>query len=111
MVPEVKRCLITGVGGFLGSQLAEYRLQQGQRVAGTVHRDTPNSGGIEGGLELIACDILERRQVEDAIAKARPQVIYHLAAQSLPLLSWKDPEGTSVSSPLGRSSRCWRRTA
>ena len=100
MVPEVKRCLITGVGGFLGSQLAEYRLQQGQRVAGTVHRDTLNSG-IEGGLELIACDILERRQVEDAIAKARPQVIYHLAAQSLPLLSWKDPEGTFRANVLG----------
>ncbi len=94
-------CLITGAEGFLGSHLAEFLVQKRWRVVGTSHRDSSRVSLAGNGPDLIACDILERRQVEEALTLARPRVVFHLAAQSLPLLSWRDPEGTFRANVLG----------
>ena len=88
------RCLITGIGGFLGSHLAEFLASQGRPVFGTVHRSSHGLEPVAERVTLLPCDILDRLQVEAAVLKARPQLVFHLAAQSLPALSWKDPETT-----------------
>ena len=88
------RCLISGAGGFLGSHLAEFLVAKEFAVYGTVHKDKHNLDHIEGKIALLPCDMMNRQQVEAAILKAEPEVVYHLAAQSLPALSWKDPEAT-----------------
>ena len=90
----MKRCLITGVSGFLGSHLAEFLLQEGWDVAGTVRRDSRDLTGIRDSLGLFSCDILDRKAMKAALTSVRPDVIFHLAAQSSPSLSWKDPETT-----------------
>jgi len=97
----MKRCLITGVGGFLGSHLAEFLLAQDVAVYGTVHRDTKNIEHLKRSLTVLPCDILEREQVETTVREAQPQVAYHLAACSLPLLSWQEPALTLQVNVLG----------
>jgi GDP-4-dehydro-6-deoxy-D-mannose reductase len=88
------RYFITGIGGFLGSHLAEFLLAEGLPVYGTIHKDFRNVEHTKDKLALLPCDILDRQQVETAVVKTQPQVVFHLAAQSLPVLSWKDPEAT-----------------
>lgn len=90
----MKRSLITGIGGFLGSHLAEFLLARGIAVAGTVHKNDRSIRHLKDKLALLSCDILDAKQVEDVVRKAQPEVVFHLAAKSLPVLSWQDPEAT-----------------
>ena len=96
----MSRVLITGIAGFLGSHMAESLLEAGHTVTGTVHQ---TGRGLNGGGEvaILPCDILEAKQVEEAVAAARPEVLFHFAAQSLPAVSWRDPETTFRVNVLG----------
>jgi GDP-4-dehydro-6-deoxy-D-mannose reductase len=87
-------CLITGIGGFLGSHLAELALGQGWTVSGILRNDSRNIEGIRHKVDLLRSDILDRTEVENAVRNVRPDVIFHLAAQSSPSVSWIDPERT-----------------
>ena len=95
------RCLITGAAGFIGSYLAELLLGEGQEVYGTVHRHRRTPAHLRDRVHLIPCNLLERRQVAEAFKQARPAVVYHLAAQSLPLVSWERPAATFRANALG----------
>ncbi|HEU4758796.1 MAG TPA: GDP-mannose 4,6-dehydratase [Dehalococcoidia bacterium] len=88
------RSLITGAAGFLGSHLAESLLAGGETVIGTAHRDTRNVAHILDRMTLLPCDLLNRAATEAAVEEARPQTVYHLAAQSYPLRSWRAPTST-----------------
>lgn len=90
----MKSSLVTGVGGFLGSHLAEFLLGKGIAVAGTIHTDTSNVQHLKDKLTLLTCDLLDKSQVEAAIDGGQPQIVFHLAAQSLPGAAWQDPEAT-----------------
>jgi len=93
--------LITGAGGFLGSHLAELLVSRGLSVFGTVRRTDRDLERVDGTITLLPCDIRDRALVEAAVLKARPTLVFHLAAQSLPMLSWKDPESTFGVNVLG----------
>lgn len=90
----VSVCLITGIGGFLGSHLTDFLLTQGWEVAGVLRRDSLNITHIRNRPALFRCDILDRTQIESVVREARPEAIFHLAARSLPLPSWGEPEAT-----------------
>ncbi len=90
----MKRCLITGVGGFLGSHLAEFLLAQDVAVYGTVHRDTKNIEHLKPRLTVLPCDILDKQRMKAIVADVEPDVVVHLAAQTLSVLSWRDAEAT-----------------
>ncbi len=93
--------MITGIGGFLGSHLTDFLLSQGCEVTGVLHHDCRNIAHIRDALKLFRCDIANRAQMESAVRLARPEVIFHLAAQSLPSLSWREPEATFQANVLG----------
>jgi GDP-4-dehydro-6-deoxy-D-mannose reductase len=46
------------------------------------------------GLSRAACDLLDGAAVRAAVAIARPEVVYHLAARAHVGASWRDPAGT-----------------
>jgi GDP-4-dehydro-6-deoxy-D-mannose reductase len=94
-------CLITGIGGFLGSHLAEFALVQGWTVFGIHRSDSPNIERIRYKVALFRSDVLDRTQIENAVQKVRPDVIFHLAAQSSPSDSWMEPEKTFHVNVLG----------
>ncbi len=77
--------MITGAAGMVGAHLAHALRRDGSRVLETALHAAPG---------LTALDICDWPAVREGIADARPSVIYHLAAQSLPTLSWTDPWGT-----------------
>ncbi|MDP2675942.1 MAG: GDP-mannose 4,6-dehydratase [Dehalococcoidia bacterium] len=90
----MRRCLITGCGGFIGSHLAERLLKEGWSVCGTVRRRPSSLDRMDGRLTVIECDIVDSVSLEQAVATTRPEVIFHLAAQSSPSASWLQPELT-----------------
>jgi GDP-4-dehydro-6-deoxy-D-mannose reductase len=90
----MKRCLITGAGGFLGSHLVEFLLAQGVTVWGTVHRDATNIEHLQPGLTVLPCDILDKQRLTAVVAELEPDVVVHLAAHTSPMLSWQDAETT-----------------
>lgn len=96
--------LITGITGQDGSYLAELLLAKGYRVVGIVRRSstTPYEriAHIVDRLELVSADLLDQTSLVDAIAEAKPDEIYNLAAQSFVATSWTQPVLTGSSPRL-----------
>jgi GDP-4-dehydro-6-deoxy-D-mannose reductase len=89
--------LITGGTGFIGSHLTRLMLQEGRKVVVThshSQQKAPWPWSPEAERAKVVLDILDKRAVTDLVARERPTEVYHLAAQSLPALSWKQPEVT-----------------
>ena len=90
------KVLITGITGFGGSHLAEYALAQGAEVYGTVRwrSDRTNIAHLHGDVILLDCDLTDASATAQVILEARPDCIFHLAAQSFVPTSWRAPAGT-----------------
>jgi GDP-4-dehydro-6-deoxy-D-mannose reductase len=86
------RILITGAAGLVGSHLLERLAEQGQRdVLATYHRPTIRLEEIADRFNMAELDVRYSEPVRRMIAEHQPEVIYHLAAQSLPTVSWSNP--------------------
>lgn len=97
------RVLITGATGLIGSHLARFLLEKkGVEVWGLrrFRSDPKNIIGLKK-LRVLNGDILDRTSVERAIKLSRPEVIFHLAAQSYPSESWEAPRATLEANLLG----------
>ena len=95
------RWLITGIGGFVGSYLAELLLTQGVEVFGTIHEASDGVQHLRSRVSLLGCDVLDQSQVRQALESAHPDVVVHLAARSHIPASWQDPEATLRTNVLG----------
>lgn len=82
--------LITGGAGFIGSRLATLLVKQGHSVTifdnlhPQVHFGNETNYRIakESGAKLIIGDIRSRDDIQQAIAAAQPEAIFHLAAET-----------------------------
>jgi len=89
------KALITGISGFVGSHLAEYLLETTQwDVAGTIFGPYGNIADLCGRLELYPAELSRLDVMTFILEQARPDVIFHLAAQPLVSTSRRDPWGT-----------------
>jgi len=88
--------LITGVGGMVGSHLADYFAVnvKDKKVLGTYYKPTTNIEAISSSTVLVECDVRYFQTVLDVISSSKPEKIFHLAAQSFPSVSWKRPQET-----------------
>ena len=93
--------LITGAGGFIGSHLIDYLINRNEKVLGTYHNATTDLKINSGKCELIACDVKSKEQVENIIKEYKPKIIFHLAAQSYPTVSWEKPNYTIEANMCG----------
>jgi GDP-4-dehydro-6-deoxy-D-mannose reductase len=94
-------CLITGCSGLIGPFLAEYLLARNATVWGTYHSTQPNLISCADRVKFLPCDVQNASDVERVISQSRPDRIFHLAAQSYPLVSWTEPEATMRTNSLG----------
>jgi len=92
------RALITGITGFAGSHLADYLLadQPEVEVFGTRRwrSRTENIEHLGERVNLIECDLNDAAAVTSTLSSVRPDMIFHLAAQSFVPTSWKAPAET-----------------
>lgn len=97
------RILITGITGFVGSHLAEYALKMGAEVFGT-YRWRSRMDNIEhllGKIKLVECDLRDATSIRNALREAKPDRIFHLAAQSYVPTSWTAPADTMHINVIG----------
>ncbi len=91
------RALITGVGGFAGQHLAAHLLEREELVWGAARHDVVwhvPTVRDSAGFTLIGGDLQAADETQEILDIARPERIYHLAAQSSVQESFVDPIGT-----------------
>jgi len=92
-----RRALITGITGQDGAYLARFLLSKNYDVYGTFRRlSTPNFWrlsylGIADKINYISADLFDFSSLIEAIKIAKPDEIYHLAAQSYVGASFDQP--------------------
>lgn len=97
----MKTALITGVTGQDGSFLAEFLLEKGYEVHGTIRRSSVDFRERVAHLEghshfhLHYADLGDSMSLIQVIGKVRPDEIYNLAAQSHVQVSFDAPEFTA----------------
>jgi GDP-4-dehydro-6-deoxy-D-mannose reductase len=99
------KILITGITGFAGSHLAEYLLTlKDCQVFGTYRwrSRTENIDPIKNALALFECDLRDASSVRRIIRDVKPEMIFHLAAQSYVPMSWHAPAETLSTNIIGQ---------
>ena len=104
---ERKVALITGITGQDGSYLAEFLLDQGYEVHGTIRRSSVDYreriAHLEGtpNFHLHYADLGDSMSILGVVGKVRPTEIYNLAAQSHVQVSFDSPEFTADVDAVG----------
>lgn len=97
------RVLITGITGMVGSHLADYLLQHTSwEIFGLCRWRSPmdNLGHLaarinaQDRISLLYGDLRDTLSIRDAVATAKPDYVFHLAAQSFPRTSFDAPLDT-----------------
>ena len=95
------RALITGCEGFLGSHLADLLVTKDVEVFGLVFEDTANLEHLDGKVKLVPVDLRDQARVRPAVECTKPDLVFHLAAQSFVTVSWQNPELTLATNVMG----------
>ena len=101
-----KRVLVTGHTGFKGSWLCRILTLAGAEVTGySLNPPTDPSlfeiAGIGTGLTSVIGDVRDLEHLEKAFEEARPEIVFHLAAQPIVRDSYKDPVYTYETNVMG----------
>jgi len=101
-----KKVLITGHTGFKGSWLSLYLQKKGANVLGySLPPPTKPSlfeiGRIDEGMESIIGDIRDIEKFKTIIREYKPEIIIHMAAQSLVRYSYENPLETYSTNVMG----------
>ncbi len=105
------RALITGITGFVGSHMAEFLLGMSDKgmkgkkieVYGTFRWRSPlgNIAHLLDRVQLVNCELIDSKSVHEALKKAKPDVVFHLAAQSYVPVSFEEPAYTIEANVIG----------
>lgn len=102
----MKRALITGLTGFAGSHLAEWILQNQPDVEiyGTyrIRSRMDNIKGIINRIRLVECELKDPHSVNEMIKQVKPDIMFHLAAQSFVPTSWNSPAESLLVNQIGQ---------
>jgi UDP-glucose 4-epimerase len=75
-------CLVTGGAGFIGSNLADALLADGREVHVVDDLSTGRAIQVPAEAEFHQIDVRRARALEAVVREARPEAIFHLAAQA-----------------------------
>ncbi len=89
------RTLVSGGAGFIGSNLVDALVARGDEVAVIDNLSSGKreniAGALDVGAQLHVGDVRYRDAVEQAFASAKPELVFHLAAQMDVRRSMEDP--------------------
>lgn len=101
-----KTVLITGHTGFKGSWLSIWLKKLGANVIG-ISKDVPTTpslfelSGISDNIHSIIEDVKNFEKVNDIVKDHKPEIVIHMAAQSLVRKSYQDPIDTFSTNIMG----------
>lgn len=102
---EIKRVLITGITGFVGSHLADFILADSPdvQISGLARWRAPkdNIQHILDKITLEPGDLQDLPSLVAVLSKQKPDVIFHLAAQSYVPFSFTAPVATLSTNVIG----------
>ncbi len=106
-----KNVLITGITGFVGPYLTRALLARGANVFGLVRRRSDGSRprnlvdrGVYDEVRLIEGDITDIASIGLCLSRSKPDVIFHLAAQSFVPDSFLNPLEALVTNATGTAN-------
>ena len=102
-----RRILLTGHTGFKGSWLALWLRALGARVSGLALPDSPapcHWDLLRLDVDEVRADVRDAAAVRAAVADARPEIVFHLAAQALVRNSYRDPLTTWSTNVVGTAA-------
>ncbi len=101
-----RRVFVTGHTGFKGAWLSQWLLEMGAEVTG--YALAPNTTpSLFESIDLNSCmrhsigDIRDLPNLREVLVSAKPEVVFHLAAQSLVLEGYKSPRETYETNVMG----------
>ncbi len=94
---DVRRVLITGATGFVGTYLVAHLAEAypDWQMTGTTRHDTHPDA------RFVPCDLCDAGAVASLVERMKPEMVVHLAGQSNVPASLKDPETTLTNNILG----------
>jgi CDP-glucose 4,6-dehydratase len=101
-----KRVLLTGHTGFKGAWMALWLASLGARVHGFALPPStrPALWQVVAGherIDSVLADVRDRHALAASVSACEPEVVFHLAAQSLVRESYEDPVGTYATNVMG----------
>lgn len=101
-----KRVLVTGHTGFKGSWLCIWLDRLGARVTGIARAPETNPSlfnlaDIGQSIDSHFGDIQNARTLQEVFLKTSPEIVFHLAAQSLVRASYREPVETYATNIMG----------
>ena len=98
-------CIVTGGAGFIGSHVVDALVARGDRITVIDNLSTGKrsniDGAIAGGAALHVADVRDDRAVQEIFDAARPEVVFHLAAQIDVRHSVERPADDATANVLG----------
>ena len=98
-------CVVTGGAGFIGSNLVDALVARGDRVTVIDSLSTGKRSNLEravqGGARLHVVDVRDSGAVAEIFDEARPEVVFHLAAQIDVRHSVEEPADDATANVLG----------
>jgi UDP-glucose 4-epimerase len=85
------RAIVTGGAGFIGSHVVDALLADGSEVTVIDDLSSGEARRVNAGARLVELDIVDRDGLEAAFDEARPEAVYHLAAQASVVVSVENP--------------------
>ncbi|MCK4364499.1 MAG: GDP-mannose 4,6-dehydratase [Thermoplasmatales archaeon] len=102
---KINKVLITGITGFVGSHLADYIIENHPKVKiiglARWRSPTENITHILDKITLKYGDLVDYPSIKAILAKEKPDVIFHLAAQSYVPYSYDAPIVTLEANVIG----------
>lgn len=104
-----KRVLITGHTGFKGSWLSIWLCRLGAQVTGVALEPNTNPNlfelaNVAKNIDSYFCDIRDPLALAKIVHNARPELVFHLAAQPLVRASYRDPLATYSTNVMGTAN-------
>lgn len=98
-----RRVLVTGHTGFKGAWLVAWLRQLGAQVHGLALPAAPNSHWQRLNMDVpsLWVDLRDADAVRAAVAQARPEIVFHLAAQAIVSEGYRAPRDTFATNVLG----------